>query len=159
MAKKKNLSVKFDSNLITALAYIIIGILCCVLRAGVFQIVLTIVGVLFVVQGVLNVLSKDWVQAAINLVIGIVILSLTWIIDEIMLLIFGIMIMIKGAYELYNALKAKSKDMISLIAAAVTMVVGILLIVARWQTVDTIFIIIGIIFIVNGVFELLGKKK
>lgn len=159
MAKKKKLSVKFDSNLITALAYIIIGILCCVLGKDLFKIILTIVGALFVVQGVVNVLSKDWVQAAINLVIGIVILSLTWIIKEMVLLIFGIMIMIKGAYELYNALKAKSKDMISLIAAAVTMVIGILLIVSGIRLVDTIFIIIGIIFIANGVFELLGKKK
>lgn len=158
MAKKKNLSLKLDSNLVTAIAYIIIGILCCVLRAEVFQIILTIVGVLFVVQGVLNIVYKDWIQAVINLAIGVVILVFTWAVGEITLLIFGIMILVKGAYELYNALKAKSKDMVSVVAAAVTLVVGILLIVARWKTVDALFIVIGIIFIVNGVAELLGKK-
>lgn len=154
MAKKKSLTVKFDNNFITAILYILVGILCVAFRAQMLELLLTIIGTLFIVQGVLGLLKSDWINAAINLVIGIVIIVFSWTIIDLVLIVFGVLIVIKGIQEL---VKVSKKDVIGIVAAAITVVVGVLLFVAKWVLADWIFIVIGIVFIVNGVAQLIDK--
>ncbi len=155
MAKKKKLTVKFDNNFITAILYVVVGILCVAFKAQMLEVLLTIIGALFVVQGVLGLLKSDWINAAINLVIGIVIIVFSWTITDIVLIVFGALIAIKGIQELC---KVSKKDVIGVASAILTIVVGVLLIIAKWVIVDGFFIAIGIVFIVNGVAQLIDKK-
>ena len=59
--------------------------------------------------------------------------------------------------DLAMDLKAKKKNIFDLIAPIVTIVIGAMLIAGKFL--DWLFIVVGVIFIINGVLELLGKKK
>ena len=54
MAKKKI----NDQALINAIALIVLGILFCIFRAGMINVLLTIVGVVLIINGVLALLGK-----------------------------------------------------------------------------------------------------
>lgn len=156
--KKKDLSFKFDNGFITAVLYIVAGILCCFLQSSIIEILIVVVGALFVLQGVYSLTQKDWVNGTINLIIGVVLIVFALTIVEVVLLVFGILIVIKGVKELIDAIR--TKDTVSIIAAVITLIVGALLIGTKWahDIVDCFYIIIGVIFIINGVIKLFGKK-
>ena len=101
MAKKKN------SELISSLLYIIIGVLLMIFRSQTLGWAMTIAGVFFVVCGVLELVRQNWVGGAVSLIIGIAILVLGWLAATIVLLVLGILIAVKGVVALINVLKKK----------------------------------------------------
>ena len=152
-----NQNKKLDSNLITAILYIIVGALFCIFKGEIISWIMTIVGVLYIVQGVMDILNKDLTKGIINCGIGVLILVLGWLFLTVASIIFGVLIIIKGAKELLEVLKAKKKNIFDLIAPIVTIVIGAMLIAGKFL--DWLFIVVGVIFIINGVLEFLGKKK
>jgi uncharacterized membrane protein HdeD (DUF308 family) len=138
--------------------YIILGVLFCVFKAGVLDWLMTIAGILFIVFGVLDVIKGATTSGIINIAIGVVILVGGWFFLEVVLLVFGILLAVKGTIALVNSLKALNKRIFDVIFAALTIAVGIMLIVSKWALMDWFFIIMGVMFIIDGVLGLLGKK-
>ena len=102
-----------NNKMIEAIAYIAIGVLFCILRAGLLGWLMTAVGILLVVMGVSNALSKDYVQGIIKIAAGILIALGGWLFVGIILLILGIIVIINGVKQLLDALKKKNnKDLI-----------------------------------------------
>ena len=149
---------KSNSNIMSALMYIILGVLFCVFKAGVLNWLMTIAGALFIVFGVLDLVKGSTTSGVINIAIGAVILLGGWFFLEVVLLVFGILLAVKGTIALINALKALNKSIFDIIFSALTIAVGIMLIASKWALIDWFFIIMGVLFIVDGVLELLGKK-
>ena len=63
---------------------------------------------------------------------------------------------IMGAME--NFSKAMVQPLMYLSAAGILIVIGVLLIVSKWQFADTFLIVVGVILIVDGVLMFFGKK-
>ena len=148
---------KLSNDFIMAILYVVIGALLCIFRAEVLSWIMTAAGVLFVVAGVIDIVKyKNKTGGIINIAIGVVILVAGWLLLELALIIFGVLIVINGVKELLEV--KKSKNIMPYVAPIVTIVVGALLVVAQWIVFDWFFIAIGVIFIVNGVLALLGKK-
>ncbi len=147
------------NNIVTCVLYLVIGILLCVLRMGSLNIMMTILGVLFVAYGIYDLIkNKDnLIKAIVEIAIGVAILVLGWTVGTIVLLIFGILIAVKGALDVWNNIKGK-KGMIDLISAIVTVVIGVVLCIAPYAIGDIICIVVGVIFIINGVLALFGKS-
>ena len=80
MAKKKK-----NSELSSALLYILLGVLLIVFRSQTLDWAMTIAGVIFIVSGVLDIVRKNFVGGAISLIIGIAILVLGWTATKIVL--------------------------------------------------------------------------
>lgn len=154
--KKLNLTT---NNVITCILYLVIGILLCALRTGLLNILMTVIGILFIAYGVYDVIKNrdNIAKGIIEITIGVVILVLGWTIGTIVLLVFGILITLKGVLDLINNIKEK-KGTIDMINAIVTIVVGIILCVAPFAIGDIICIIVGVIFIINGILALFGEK-
>ena len=154
MAKLKlDLSV---NNLITCAFYAVIGILLLALRTSALNILMTVIGALFIVLGVVDIINKkDLVKAIIEIAIGVAIIVCGWLIADIVLLVFGIFLIIRAGIDIWNKRKAGFEALLSPIVCAV---IGILLVVARWALTDIIFIVAGIIFILNAVLVLFGKS-
>lgn len=150
-------SKKMDAKLLTAVLYIVIGVLFCIFRAALLQWLLTIVGVLFVVQGVLSLVKKDMVSGAVSLVIGLLLIIGGWTFVEVIMIVFGVLMIVKGVLDLLEALKRKN-NVVPIVFACLTLAVGVLLIVSRWAMLDWLFILIGVFFIADGVLGLLGKS-
>ncbi len=144
-----------NDKLINCIAYAIIGILLVILKSGSLGILMTLIGILLIAMGVLDIMnSKDKTPGIIELVIGLAIIICGWTIADIVLLIFGILLIIKGAIELSRTYKLGINYMLSPIA---TIVIGVILVIARWALIDVFCVIAGIIFIVNAVLILIGK--
>ena len=162
MAKSIN---KQTSQLLIALAYLIIGVLFIVFKSGivglVLEIALTILGVLFIVKGILDIVNnKKTTEGIIQIVIGAVIIVLGWTIVEIILLVLGVLIVIKGVLDLINA--SNTKKLTPIIYAVITIVVGVLLVIGKFASAaDILFIIIGVVFVLDAIFigiSALSKK-
>lgn len=155
MAKKKAKLNLSTSNLLSCLAYAIIGVLLLVYKSGSLGIVMTVAGALLIVLGVVDILSGDFVRGLVQAIIGVAIIVCGWLIVDLVLLIFGVLLIIKGVLDLLKVLK---NGLMAILPALVTILIGVLLVVAKFALMDTICVIVGIIFIINAVLMLFGKK-
>lgn len=154
MAKSKiDLSL---NNLLTCAFYAIIGLFLVIMKAGSLGILMTVIGALFIILGVVDILNKkDLVKAVTEIVIGVAIIVCGWLIASIVLLVFGIFLIVRGVLDVWNKRKASFETLLSPI---VCIVIGILLVIAKWALMDTMCLIAGIIFLVNAVLVLFGKS-
>ena len=144
------------NNLLTCAFYAIIGLFLVIMKAGSLGILMTVVGALFIILGVVDILNKkDLVKALVEIVIGIAIIVCGWLIADIVLLVFGIFLIVRGSIDVWNKCKAGFETLLSPI---VCIVIGILLVVAKWALMDTMCLIAGIIFLVNAILVLFGKS-
>ncbi len=155
MSKKWKLNLSLN-NVLTCAVYAIIGLLLVILRGGSLGILMTVVGALLIVLGIMDVIKgKEMVKGIIEAGLGIAIIVLGWLIADIVLLVFGIVLIVKGAMEIWGN---RNKGIDSLISPIVTVVIGILLVVAKWALMDILCIVAGIIFLINAVLALFGKS-
>lgn len=158
MAKKRS-KIKLDTSkdtLIASALYILVGVLFCLLRSSMLEIMMTVVGVLFIMYGVFRALEKDWIPCVIAVAAGVAIIVCGWTVAEIVLLILGIVLIVKGLLDLYNAANRHS-GLYAVLGAVLTVLVGILLIVSKFAVIDWLFIVMGVILIIDGVLFLFGK--
>ena len=151
MATKKN------SELFSALLYIVLGILLVIFRAQTLNWAMTIAGIFFIVSGVLDLVKKNYTGGAVSLIIGIAILVLGWIATTIVILVLGILIAIKGIVALIDVLNKKSKNVLEIIYPILSIVVGLML--AFGNALDIMIIIVGVLLIVDGAIGLIGSVK
>ena len=153
MAKKK----LFDTNVFSALLYVVLGLLLIIFPGDAISWTMTIAGIFFLIFGVLEVVKKNWFGGAVSIIIGIVILILGWKLLDIVLLVLGILVAIKGLIALFGALKKKKKNGLAILFAILTIVVGIVL--AFGNGLGILVIIAGVILVINGVLGLLSTMK
>ena len=146
-----------SKNFLNALLYILTGLLLCIFRAQVLNVLLTVIGALFIAYGVIFLLRDEWTGGAVSLVIGIVLILGGWLFVEIVLIIFGILLTLKGVSDLVTAIRFRMP--LAIIFACLTLAIGILLVVSYWAMLDWFFILLGVIFIVNGILALLQPKQ
>ncbi len=150
---KPNITI---DNVITCVIYALIGLLLVFLKSGALGYVMTALGVLFIVVGVMDIVkTKNLTKGLVEIGIGVVIIVCGWTITEILLLVLGVLLVIVGVLGIVQNAKAGLKALLSPI---VTVVIGSLLIVATWQLMDVLCIVAGVIFILNGVLALFGKS-
>lgn len=153
MEKKKN------SELFSAILYIIIGVLLIVFRAETIGWAMTIAGIFFIVSGILDAIKKNWSSGAISLIIGIAILVLGWAFQQIVFLVLGILIAIKGVIALIEIIKRGPTNALELVFPVLSIVIGALLIFAFGDIINIILIICGSLLAVDGVIGLVGALK
>lgn len=151
MAKKTN------SELISSLLYIIIGVILVIFRSETLGWAMTIAGVFFVICGIIDLVKSNWAGGAVSLIIGIAILVLGWAATKIVLLVLGILITVKSIVLLVSVLKAKKKNALDIVFPIISAVVGIML--AFGNGLDIMIIIVGVLLAIDGVIGLVGSIK
>ena len=145
-----------NNRLFNCLLYAIIGIMLIIFKSGSLGILMTIIGVLLMIMGVIDITNRqDKTTGIIELIIGIAIIVCGWTIADVVLLVFGILLILKGSIELYHTYKLGINYMLSPI---VNIVIGVILVVARWTLIDVFCVVAGVIFIINAALILLGKQ-
>ena len=151
MAKKTN------SELISSLLYIIIGVILVIFRSETLGWAMTIAGVFFVICGIIDLVKSNWAGGAVSLIIGIAILVLGWAATKIVLLVLGILITVKSIVLLVSVLKVKKKNALDIVFPIISAVVGIML--AFGNGLDIMIIIVGVLLAIDGVIGLVGSIK
>ncbi len=147
MAKRK------QSVETTALLYIAIGILFIIFRGGVLNWMMTAIGALFIVFGILDLTKNRTFNGVVNIAIGIAVIICGWTLLSIVLLIFGIMLALKGLLALLASFKRPK--VLPILAAILTIAVGVVLIFFQQHLVDWFFIAMGAVLVVNGIMALI----
>ena len=151
MAKKRN------NELISALLYIILGVLLVVFKSQTLGWAMTIAGIFFVISGALDLIRQNYAGGAVSLIIGIAILVLGWLAVEIVLLVLGILIAFKGIVALLAIFKRKRNNALDIIFPVLTVAVGLML--AFGNGLDIMIVITGVLLAIDGILGLLGAMK
>ena len=146
--KAREIKYKF----VDAIAYILIGVLFCVLKSSVINWLLTIVGAILIALGIYNITKKETTSGA-----RIIVILGGWLFVEIILIILGVLLLIKGILDLVSAISTKL-DTLSIVYACINILIGVMLIISKWALLDWFFIILGIIFIINGALVFFRKE-
>lgn len=149
--------IKKHSELISSLLYILIGALLVIFQDRTIGWAMTVMGALFIVFGILDLVRSNWGGGAVSLIIGIAILVLGWVVTEIVLLVFGVLIALKGVIALIDALRASKKDIVDIVFSILTIVIGLML--AFGNGLNVLIIIAGVMLMFNGILGLLGATK
>lgn len=147
-------------NIVACVLYLTIGILLCVLQMRVLEILFTLVGALLILYGIYDIVEKRVTRGAIEATIGIVVIVCGWTIVDWAIFVLGILMIVKGVIDLLASLSDK-KNSQAMLNAIVLIVIGALLVTAKWVAVEIgniLCIVIGALFIVNGVLALFGRQ-
>ncbi len=163
----KNFLDKFFADpVFSSLLTIIVGILTVVFASVFFDVVSIALGCVALVLGLINVVKyfRTPLEGKYNLLTGLIFgaLGLAIIFEPEMLgdlvaVVFGIIILYHGIVNTEHAIAIKKsgydKWYLSLIFSLITVVAGILLIVLKNVFIDYLAIIIGVIFIIEGILN------
>lgn len=143
------------NNVINCILYTVIGLLLVIMKGGSLNILMTIIGALFIIKGIVELINGEIIPGIVEAVVGVAIIVCGWTIADIVLLIFGILLIVKGLIDLIKNTKA---GFVPVLSAIVTIVIGVLLVVAKWVLLDVMCIVAGVIFLINAVLALFGKS-
>lgn len=158
MAKKGNTKYRVKANkeqisqIIVALVYIALGVLFCIFQAQVASWLVYVVGGLLILKGVIDLfVYRLTISAAIELVLGIVAIVLGATLLDLIAVVVGVVI---AVYGVMNLVKLGVKDFLSIVVNVLLIVAGVMLATNPGAGYAWMFIVIGIVFIVDGVIAL-----
>ena len=163
MAKKQSAL----SSLITAIAYIAIGVLFIIKQDALLKWIMIVAGALFVLQGLYDIIrNKDKGTAKLAGFVKIVI-GVALILCGVIPGLYAYALIALGALLILNAILtffSAPKNIFSIIAFVLTIIVGLVLVAPQLfgflePIKSVIYYIIGGILIVNGIILLFGKRK
>ncbi len=151
---------------ISAVVMMAIGLLLIILKGGIINILLTALGVALIVMGILDAVQrKDVVRCVIKCVIGAVIILGGWLFVAVMLYILGALLVIVGVLWIIKLVQRHTKgvNLIGTITAylvpALYILIGVCLFFNQSAFVDVVFIIVGVIVLVDGIIQLVNAIK
>lgn len=144
------------SAVVTAIAYIVAGICFCIFKAGVLSWIMTIVGLLLIVQGIMRLVRNDQTQGIVYVVVGAVILIGGWLFVKVAMLILGAVLVCGAVMSLAG--QKNPKGTASLVYDILTLVMGVCLMISPWAMIDWFFVIIGVLFVIKGALAIINEK-
>ncbi len=155
MKDKNNLQLK-NLNVVYGVALIAAGVLLCALRSSFASAILTVAGVPATMAGVLNLVCKKWIVGGIEIALGVIVITCGWTVVDVALLVLGIVLCVYAIYFLITQIsmfkRSNKKDKVFILLNPITtLIVGILLIVAKWYMIDAVFIVLGVVTILEGI--------
>lgn len=151
---------------ISAAIMMAIGLLLIILKGGIIGILLTALGVALIVMGILDAVQrKDVARCVIKCVVGAVIILGGWLFVAVMLYILGALLVIVGILWIIKLVQRHTKgaNLIGTITAylvpALYILIGVCLFFNQSAFVDVVFIIVGVIVLVDGIIQLVNAIK
>ena len=153
MAKKNLINLQQKGML--SLLYILLGVLLIILKQAIIEWAMFIFGVLFVAQGIVNVIKKAPFAGVVQIIIGVLLIVLRFIAQNLVMIIFGILLAVSGLSQLTNG---GYKKTFPLLTCILSIIGGVLIAFNSSSALSFVYIITGVIFIVDGAIALIDKK-
>ncbi len=154
-----------NNKVLTGVLLSVIGLLFIILKGEIISILLTCFGILFIVNGIISIINKDMTKGIIIIVIGIITILFGWLFITIALYVLGALLIVYGIYDLILKLNIKVifdntfKKVIYYLIPALYFVAGFCLFFNQGETISFVFILTGIILLINGVLIVLEGHK
>ena len=147
--------MKKSEKLIAGLVTMALGVLLIILKANIISILITILVVGLIVLGALDLYHKLVPPGVIKIVVGVVIILCGWLIVSAVLYLLAAVLLIAGILMLYEQIKKGAckelwKTVCAYAVPAVFIIIGLLLMFNQGNTVNWVFIISGVLTVVEG---------
>ena len=93
-----------DKKIVTAVLYMLIGAVLCVMKEGILGIGLTVIGVCAIVMGIVDFCKKDIVGGVIKTVIGVFVIYAGWLLVNVILYVIAAILIIQGIIRILSVL-------------------------------------------------------
>ena len=143
-----------QNKLILGIASVVLGILFIIMKGGVISLAMTVVGVLLIVSGVMDIIKKRERDGIIKVAAAAVIIIFGWALVSIALYVAAALLMVSCIFVIYRLVVSRVKIIASYIQPSLMLVISLLLLFNQGGTVNSVFIISGIILIIDGAFIL-----
>ncbi|MBR6760422.1 MAG: DUF308 domain-containing protein [Oscillospiraceae bacterium] len=147
-----------NSSLMTAVLTIALGIVFVIKRGGVLGLAVSLVGIVLIIAAIFDLVKKDTTAAIIKGVIGIGVLVFGNLFIHLALYLIAIMLLMMGLLQLVQAIRNKNRNTIAWITPVLSVLAGICLLFQQGSSVDWIFVMVGIVLIIEGILSL-GSRK
>lgn len=148
--------MKKTEKIVAALFTIGFGILIMVLRGDLIKIITTVLGIALIVLGVIDLVGKHVPPAVVKIVAGVIVLICGLALVSIVLYVIAALLLIVGILSLYEKYKTKGRChnfksiILEYATSAMLILIGFLLLFNQGATVNWIFIVCGILTVIEG---------
>ena len=153
------------NELLIGIILVIFGAITAVCGQGMLNIVITIVGALFVILGILSYVETKVPQASVfDLVLGIIflILGLIGLADDIIRILFGVLVILEGIFTLLGSssrfsgyeMEDDKATLLTIVIGAGLIILGIIAMVNYAGSFDILIRVIGIVIICFGAMDI-----
>lgn len=150
MASKKSKQVA--NALIYALIYIVVGILFCIYRGAVARWCVIGIGILLIVQGVLDMTNRRLVQGILEAAVGVLAIVFAAAIAKYAIIVLGVILLLWAVLRLFDNSRKTALTLLYIVGAGV---LGVLMIVSYYKVASWFFLVLGILLIVEGILCLI----
>lgn len=150
------------NNIVAAVLMAVLGILFIVWQSKVITVCMTILGIMLLVQAVLELITRHLILCAVKAVIGVVLIIFGWKLVSFSLYVMAAVLLIYGIIQLVYALKGLATlhtpfaKIIGFFQPVICLVIAGLLLFNQGGTVTWVFIVSGIFLLVQALFALLS---
>ena len=146
MASKKSKQVA--NALIYALIYIVVGILFCIYRDAVARWCVIGIGILLIVQGVLDMTNRRLIQGILEAAVGVLAIVFAAAIAKYAIIVLGVILLLWAVLRLFDNSRKTALTLLYIVGAGV---LGVLMIVSYYKVASWFFLVLGILLIVEGI--------
>ena len=148
---------------ITALALIVIGVMCFIFRTGMLSVLITVIGAVLIATGLYDIfVRKNTFLGIAEAVAGAIAVIFGWTLVGAALVIIGIVFVLYGIYLIFAAINSgvmksgSAAAKIVVVSKPVVMVaLGILLVTSYKAMADAMMIAVGVLAVTGGVLSLI----
>lgn len=159
--------MKVSSKISSAVISVAIGVLFIVLKGSVISITMTLIGVAAIIMAVVDFANNETKSGVIKCIIGVAVLILGWLLVDIALYAISGVLIILGVSQIVSAIRLSGfcnsvQKVFMIIKPVATLGAGFCLLFNKGGTTDTIFVIVGVLVLVEGMLSLVDpveKKK
>lgn len=156
---------KKSEKLIMTILTIVLGILFIVFKNDIIGITMTVLGIALIVSAVVDLVNKEIVPCVIKAVVGVVVIVFGWTLMSAALYIMAALLLIYGILNLYQTIKNRhlfidtTSKVLKCVEPVLCIVIGLCLLFNQGGTIEWVFILSGVFFIVEGIISLLQYFK
>ncbi len=156
--------MKMNSKISSAAISIAIGILFIVLKGSVISITMTVIGAAAIIMAVVDFANNQTRPGVIKSIIGVAVLVLGWLLVDIALYLISGVLIILGISQIISAIKLSElcnsvQKVFMIIKPVATLGAGFCLLFNKGGTMDTLFIIVGVLVLVEGMLSLVDPTE
>lgn len=156
---------KNSEKLLQAILTIVLGVLFIVFKSDIIGIALTVLGIALIISAIIDLVHKQVTPCVIKAVVGVVIIVFGWTLMSAALYIMAALLLIYGILLLYQMIKenkarVESADKaLGFIKPVLYIVSAVCLLFNQGGTIEWVFILSGVFFIVEGIISLIQYFK
>ncbi len=146
--------MKKDSQLFMRIGMIVLGVLFVVKRSGVIHTALMLIAAILLLSAIFDFIKKQTGSGVTKAVIALCVVVFGWLFVELALYLIAALLLLYGIAQLIQTVRQKPKGYLPYAVPVFSLIAGCCLLFNQGGTVDWIFVVVGIVLIVEGVLSL-----